>query len=253
MIFAYFSDSLNFPFNTLSIRPMPIPPQAPPSPKPDSAGFTLVEVVVATLLFTFMALSVSRLTMASMRLSHLNVYKTTALSVAQGYIEQIKSLDNETLSRMATHEMTLPVTVNQVLPTRSVSLLSAGATLDQIDDWLVANSLVPATLSDTLDVINHKEVIIDVDQVTGELKTMTMWIDVEIHRLTDVPGETYLIDLQYIFSLPGVRNGTPLTREVYVRRNSRDYIRATRTMMHRPNANDGRLQLVTTLLNLESI
>ncbi|MCC5846024.1 MAG: prepilin-type N-terminal cleavage/methylation domain-containing protein [Verrucomicrobia bacterium] len=224
-----------------------------PRSKNNASGFTLVEVVVATMLFTFMALSVSRLTMASMRISHLNVYKTTAMSVAQGYMEQIKSLDNETLIRLSTQEVELPLTSNQVLPTRSVSLLSAGATLDQIDDWLVANTLDPSTLSDTLDVINHKEIIIDVDQNTGQVKTMDMWIDVEIHRMSNVPGDTFLIDLQYIHSLPGLSDATTLTREVYIRRNTRDYIRATRTMRHRPNANDGRLQLVTTLLNLESI
>jgi len=221
--------------------------------KNKASGFTLVEVVVATVLFTIMALSVSRLTMASMRISHLNVYKTTAMSVAQGYMEQIKSLDNETLIRLATHEATLPLTVNQVLPTRSVSLLSAGASLDQIDDWLVANTLNPVSLSDTLEVINHKEIIIDVDQTTGQVKTMDMWIDVEIHRMPTVSGETYLIDLQYIHSLPGLNDANTLTREVYLRKNSRDYIRATRTMRHRTNANDGRLQLVTTLLNFESM
>ncbi|MCH8527271.1 MAG: prepilin-type N-terminal cleavage/methylation domain-containing protein [Kiritimatiellae bacterium] len=224
-----------------------------PRSKNNASGFTLVEVVVATVLFTFMALSVSRLTMASMRISHLNVYKTTAMSVAQGYMEQIKSLDNETLIRLSTHNVTMPPTVTQVLPTRSVSLLSAGATLDQIDDWLIANTVNPNTLSDTLDVINHKEIIIDIDPVSGDVKTMDMWIDVEIHRLPKVPGDSYMIDVQYIFSLPGLENANTLTRQVYIRRNSRDYIQATRTMRHRPNANDGRLQLVTTLLNFESI
>lgn len=143
----------------------------------NKAGFTLVEVVIATALFTFMALGVSRMTMASLRMSHVNVYKTTAMSVAQGYIEQIKSLDNETLIRLSTIQAVPPLTeedVNDVLPTRSVSLLSAGATLNQIDDWLVANTANPATLSDSFDVINHKEIIIDVDHNTGEMKTMDM-------------------------------------------------------------------------------
>lgn len=225
----------------------------PPRNRRTNQGFTLVEVVIATVLFTFMALGVSQITMSSFRTSHLNVYKTTAMSVAQGFIEQIKSLDNETLAKMSTHSVSMPLTPGQVLPTRSVSLLSAGATLDQIDDWLVANTLNPDVLSNTFDVVNFKEVIIDADQNTGEVKTMEMWIDVEIFRVPDVPGQTYLIDLQYIFSLPGLRGGTSVTREVFVRNGSTDYTRQTRTILHRPGANDGRLQLVTTLLNMDSI
>ena len=232
------------------MKNIPLPPQ---NRRTRQQGFTLVEVVIATVLFTFMALGVSRLTMTSFRTSHLNVYKTTALSVAQGYIEQIKSLDNETIARMATHTPATPLTSSQVLATRSVSLLSAGATVDQIDDWLVPNTLDPDTLSDSFDVVNFKEIIIDIDENTGEMKTMDMWIDVEIHRLTDVPGDVFLIDLQYIFTLPGMRGGTQLTRQAWTRRGSRDYVLTSRSIQHRPRANDGRLQLVTTLLNFHSI
>lgn len=228
----------------------------PDSPKPNpasTAGFTLVEVIIATALFTFMALGISRMTLTSFEISNLNVNKTTAMSVAQGYIEQIKSLDNESITRLSTFEAELPLDVSQVVPTRSVSLLSAGATIDEIDDWLVVNTLDPDTLSDSLDVVNFKQVIVDIDQDTGNAKTMDMWFDVEIHRLTDLPGDVYLIDLQYIYSMPGLRSGTTLTREAFIRRNSRDYIKANRTIQFRNNANEGRLQLVTTLLNFQSI
>lgn len=119
------------------------------------------------MLFTFMALGVARMTMMSFRTAHVNVYKTTAESVAQGYLEQIKSMDNEALFRAASTQATAPIQARDVLTTRSVSLLATGATIDQIDDWLVPNALDPETLSDNMEVINHKRVLVDVDSETG--------------------------------------------------------------------------------------
>lgn len=205
------------------------------------------------MLFLFLAVGVTHMTLSSFRIAHYNVYKTTAMSVAQGYMEQIKSLDNETIARMATHQIDPPVTVDQVLPTRSVSLMMMGGNADEIDDWLVANTVDPSNLSDTLQVINHKEIIVDYDQNTGEFKVMDMWIDVEIFRMTNVSGNTFLIDVQYIFSLPNLRGGTRLTRSAYVRTGSTQYSTASRSIVHKPGVNDGRLQLVTTLLNFETL
>lgn len=228
--------------------PDPVPPRSAQS------GFTLVEVAIATLLFTLVGFGVSRMTMSNFEISHLNVYQTTAMSVAQGYLEQIKSLDNETIARMATLEVSGPVSIEQVLPTRSVSLMSMGASADQIDDWLVSNTANTAALSNSFDVVNHKEVIVDFDQSSGEFKTMDIWIDVEIFHLGGVSGDsTYLIDVQYIYSMPGMRGGTKKTRTAYVRTGSNAYTTATRSIVHKAGVNEGRLQLLTTLMNFESL
>ena len=216
------------------------------------AAFTLVEVVISTVLFTFLALSVSRLTMMSFRTAHINVYKTTAESVAQGYMEQIKSLDQEALLRMTSHQASLPLRSGDVLATRSVTHMASGANADQIDDWLVANVLDPDTLSDDFEVINHKQVLVDIDAETGEQRLMDMWIDVEIHRVTGVPGNVFLIDLQYIFSVPGLQ-GEELTLNAYTRRGSRDYVIEPHTIRYRENVNEGRMQLMTAALNFQTL
>ncbi len=234
----------------------------PPSPRdvsflsfPKSArqdGFTLIEVMVATILFTFMAMGVARMTMMSFRTSHINVYKTTAESVAQGFIEQIKSMDNETMLRTATTRTTGSVEPRNVLMTRSVSLMALGAGADQIDDWLVPNAEDPDSLSNNFQIVNLKRVIVDVDQENGTRKTMDMWIDVEIHRLPDMTGNVYMIDLQYAFFLPTLQ-GTAMDRSVFVRSGPRQYVRENHSLIIREGVNTGRMQLVTSLLNMETL
>jgi len=215
-------------------------------------GFTLVEVMVATVLFTFMAMGVARMTMMSFRTSHVNVYKTTAESVAQGFIEQIKSMDNETLQRASVTRSTGAVLPRNVLTTRSVSLMALGADADQIDDWLVPNAENPGTLSNSFEVVNLKQVLVDVDEATGARKTMDMWIDVEIHRVEDSPGQVFLIDLQYAFFVPMLQGAT-LERSVYVRTGPREYARENRSLIVREGVNTGRMQLVTSLLNFSTL
>jgi Tfp pilus assembly protein PilV len=219
---------------------------------PPRAGFTLVEVMVSTLLFTFMAMGVARMTMMSFRTAHINVYKTTAESVAQGFIEQIKSMDGDALQRAAVTQTTDTVLLRNVLPTRSVSLMAVGATADQIDDWLVPNALNPDSLSDTFQVVNLKQVIVDIDEENGQQKTMDMWFDVEIHRVVDVPGLVYLIDLQYAYFVP-MLSGDTMNRSVYVRSDPQTYTLENRQMIMRDGVNTGRMQLVTSLLNLETL
>jgi prepilin-type N-terminal cleavage/methylation domain-containing protein len=218
-----------------------------------SSAFTLVEVMVAILLFGFLALGVSQITMLALRLSYHNVFKTSAYSVMQGYIEQIKSLDDASLARAATSVVSGAPSSATVLQTRSISLLDASTGVNQIDDWLIPNTLNPDTVSDAFEVVNYKQVVIDIDDVTGERKMMDLWIDVEIHKITDVPGNSYLIDLQFIYALPLMGGGTERTANVYFRNESRDYRVGSRTINHLARRNEGRLQLVTSLLNFESL
>lgn len=216
-------------------------------------GFTLVESMVSIMLFGFLSLGVAQITMMALKISYHNVYKTTAYTVMQGYLEQIKSISNESLARAAVLSVSDPIQASNTIQTRSISLLSDTVSVDEIDDWLVPNTLDPDTLSEDLQVINRKQVVIDVDNVTGERIMMDIWVDVEIHRMTDTPGNVYLIDLQFIYEVPLIRGGTVLTRTVYTRNASRDYSTASSMMLHRSEFNEGRLQLVTSLLNFNSL
>ncbi len=217
------------------------------------SGFTLVESMVALVLFGFLALGISHITMLAFKLSYHNVYKTSAYSVMQGYIEQIKSLDSESLARAATSTISNPPQANEVLQARSISLFSATTSIDQIDDWLVPNTLNAASLSDTMDVVNYKQVVIDVDGETGERQMMDLWVDVEIHPLTDTPGDVYLIDVQFIYALPLLKGSEEVTKTVYYRHDTRDYRTKSAKMRLRSHKNEGRLQLVTSLLNFETL
>lgn len=221
--------------------------------KHTQSGFTLVESMVSIVLFGFLSMGVAQITMVAYKISHHNVYKTSAYSVMQGYMEQIKSMDNEILAKAAVPSEGSPVDASNVLQTRSISLLSDTVSTDKIDDWLVPNTLNPGSLSDSFDVINHKRVVIDVDGDTGERQMMDIWVDVEIHHMTESPGKVYLIDLQFIYKVPLISGSTELSRTVYTRKGSRNYATTTAKIQHRSNFNEGRLQLVTTLLNFKSL
>ena len=216
-------------------------------------GFTLVESMVAILIFGFLSLGVSVMTVQAMKIAHQNVYKTAAYSVMQGFMEQIKSLDNEELQHLASVSVGGSPSASQMLHTRSISLLNEGYEFDEIDDWLVPNTLSPGTLSDEFEVVNLKRVVIDVDNDTEEPTYMDVWVDVEVHRLPDTPGEVYLIDLQFIYDLPLIGGGSDQNMTVYSRKDTRDYELVSDTITHVPQRNEGRMQLVTSLLNIDTL
>jgi prepilin-type N-terminal cleavage/methylation domain-containing protein len=62
-----------------------------PRPKARS-GFTLVESVVSLGVFSLLALGIINLVLQLRRIAENNVYENTGLTMAQGYIEQIRSL-----------------------------------------------------------------------------------------------------------------------------------------------------------------
>lgn len=62
-----------------------------------SRGFSLVEVMVALAIFSMLAMAYTATSLYARRSAETNVMESTALTVAAGYLEQIKSLEYESL------------------------------------------------------------------------------------------------------------------------------------------------------------
>ncbi len=209
-------------------------------------GFSLLEGIIALTIFMIMVVALSSMTISSQRMAYQNVIQTAAYTVAQGYLEQIKSLPPSAI-QSAVIDGAIP------LQTRSVSALAESISDIETDDWIYPNATDWTTLSEGLEVVNRKEVLIDID-LSGEDPrpiTMTMWIDVEIHPVPVSLGTAYLIDLEFAFEDRYVRRD-PTTREVWVRNDSTDYALVEESLAW-ANGSSGRLQLLTSLMNVESL
>ncbi len=203
--------------------------------------------MIALTIFIVMVVALSNMTITAQRMAYQNVIQTAAYSVAQGYLEQIKSLPGTQVQR-AINVGTVP------LRTRSISALATDIGGTQVDDWLYPNTLNLTSLSDSLEVINEKEIMIDLDLSgggEGVPQTMRMWIDVEVHPVRTQLGEAYLIDIQFAYEDRYLR-GVPQTRTVWVRNGSGDYTQESRRLAFGPR-NTGRLQVMSTLLNIDSL
>jgi type II secretory pathway pseudopilin PulG len=83
---------------------------------------TLVEVIISLGLFAMLSISVMSVTFQIRSMAEQTVYQNTALTLAQGYMEQIRHLDYTTLKSVAqdtTSSVTLPLdntTGTQVQP-----------------------------------------------------------------------------------------------------------------------------------------
>ncbi|MFP4166380.1 MAG: prepilin-type N-terminal cleavage/methylation domain-containing protein [Opitutales bacterium] len=63
-----------------------------------NGGFTLVEVMIAATLFALLAGGISAGILQARRLAEQNVYRVSALTIAQGYLEQMKGMVYDQLS-----------------------------------------------------------------------------------------------------------------------------------------------------------
>lgn len=197
-------------------------------------------------IFMIMVAALSSMTISSQRMAYKNVIQTAAYTVAQGYLEQIKSLPPMAI-QTAVIDGTVP------LETRSISALADDVTDVETDDWLYPNTNDWTSLENGLDVVNSKEILIDIDLSGSEPRplSMTMWIDVEIHPVDVALGTAYLIDLEFAYEDRYLRR-TTAPRTVWVRNASRDYEEVTQSLVWAAG-NSGRLQLLTSLLNTESL
>jgi prepilin-type N-terminal cleavage/methylation domain-containing protein len=83
-------------------------------PTSGRAGFSLAEILIALALFGVMASAFMAASMFARRTAESAVYESTALTVASGYMEQIKSIEYETLvSCIDDPTAPIPTMVNQ--------------------------------------------------------------------------------------------------------------------------------------------
>lgn len=74
------------------------PPHANSAARPARRrGFSLIEVTVAFFIFTIVSAGLLALSMQSRRHTEENVYESTAVTAAQGYLEQLKNMQYDLL------------------------------------------------------------------------------------------------------------------------------------------------------------
>jgi type II secretory pathway pseudopilin PulG len=189
-------------------------------------GFTLLEVMVGMATFTLLSLGITAGVIQSRRLSQLNVLRTSAYTVAQGYMEQMLSINSANIESASETW----VSSRPPIPTEAVNGTTTNASLVEISDPLYVSpvatpypagaNLTPRTgTSLTNDVWNCKQVMIDMTtNSTGGSATpilMNEWLDVTVSRdWTEVNGNWvipqspaepgyFLIEIDFQFSCPG--------------------------------------------------
>lgn len=74
----------------------------------DQRGMTLVEVIIALGLLALLSISVISVTFQIRSMAEQTVYQNTALTLAQGYMEQIRHLDYTTLKQVSQDSTSSP-------------------------------------------------------------------------------------------------------------------------------------------------
>lgn len=169
-------------------------------------GMTLLEVVIAMFIFALLALSITAMVLQSRTIAQNNVMRNTAYSVAQGYLEQIKSAPIQDIKDAITAH-SAGNWAQTDLPTKSVSALESGSIEEQ--DPLFLGGPIAGELDEypgvPVDVNaagwNYKQVMIDLQEdEDGNMQqlVMDMWLDVTINSLgLQTNAYEVIIDFQY--------------------------------------------------------
>ncbi|MGF1483446.1 MAG: prepilin-type N-terminal cleavage/methylation domain-containing protein [Opitutales bacterium] len=169
-----------------------------------AAGFTLLEMMVAMAIFIMVSLGITAGVFQARRLAESNIVRNTAFTVAQGYLEQIKSMSaNEMLDAIGNPSAT-------PLPTMSISALATGVV--EIDDplFLTGTDTSPSGVAGT----NAKTVLIDLqpdDGGTEREMVLNVWFDLQISQVGVRTYQT-ILDFEYqspnIFAARELRTGS---------------------------------------------
>ncbi len=155
-------------------------------------GFTLLEVMVAITTFTMVGVGTLSGLMQSRRLSQLNILRNAAYTVAQGYLEQMMSINPADLEAASE-----PWVSNRpAIPTESVNSLLGNTTNIEVSDPLYVSPLAtsPAGANMTArtdipgDMWNNKQIMVNLSSATVSgnasysVTTMNDRLDVNISR-----------------------------------------------------------------------
>jgi prepilin-type N-terminal cleavage/methylation domain-containing protein len=163
-------------------------------------GFTLVEMMVGLALLGVFMSGIFGSVRLSTILAETTIYDSTAVGVAQGYLEQIKSLPYEDLL-LAVQD---PATFQ--LETISPSY-SASQQVTVFDE--------PLSI-DAASQPNERTVTIDIRKHTGTVIQMPMrlWVTVDDLNVGSSPIHALEIKIRYAYQLPNVIGGTWLNGQV---------------------------------------
>lgn len=142
----------------------------------DSPGFSLAEIMIALMLFGIMATAFMASTSFAHKVAQSSIYESTALTVATGYIEQVKSIEYETLAACILDNSTpIPTMINQ-----------------GTDDPLYIGKYT------------SKTVPIRMDDKGSVLQTMKLEVRPELSNIFSATGEKLLtIEIHYRWTEPG--------------------------------------------------
>lgn len=168
-----------------------------------------MELLIGFMVFTVLALGLTSAALFNYRHAHFNIMKNTAYATAQGFLEQMKSIPESSITAAMANPSGSP------LPTRSVSAIDTGG-ITHVDS--------PLYLSDPASTArgeNYRRILIDQREESNGTFTdvyMNMWFDVDITRLSSANG--YAITIEFQYENPAMRAISPQTETIRVIRTS---------------------------------
>jgi len=173
--------------NLHSVAARPIPSR--------TRGFTLMEVMVGMMVFTVLALGVTSTIIQSRKLAQLNILRNAAWNAAQGYLEQMLSINPADIEAASEPW----VSSRPPIPTESVNALLTNTQAIEVADPLYVSPLSAAPSGSNMtartdvagDMWNVKQIMIDMNTVNGTSAPVVMseYFDVNVSRAwTQVGG-----------------------------------------------------------------
>ena len=106
-------------------------------------ALTLIEVMLALSVLAMVSLTILSSVLLSRRLAESNVYENTALTVTQGYLEQIKSMEYDVISDC--------LASGDPLPCKSISILAVGPSIEEDDPLIIGAENIKTVAIDLRD------------------------------------------------------------------------------------------------------